>query len=209
MDLLKVLPPQVGQNLADLIVRNMDIPQSDEMADRIKKMLPPQLTQEDEGDPSAQLQQAHAQLQQFSQQHALQQKAIEEMSEVIKTKQIEQQGKVSIAQMQETTKQEIVKMQEATKLAVAQINASKDANQSFAENEIKQYQILHDAAHDIAMQKDQQEHEQGMQQQQQAAASQQQQAGQQADQQQQASDQQHQQNMAEQAAQQQSEGAQQ
>ena len=61
------------------------------------------------------------------------------------------------------SKQEIVKMQEATKLAVAQINASKDANQSFAEAEL---QALPDHARRsprrVAMQGTQQAHDQQM-----------------------------------------------
>lgn len=196
MDLLKVVPPQAAQNLLDLVVRNMDIPQSNEMADRLKKMLPPQIVEGDDDDPQVQIQKLQSQLQQFSQQHQLQQKALEEATDIIKTKQVEQQGKVQIAQVQEQTKLETVKLQEATKLAVAQINASKDANQSFAENEIEQYKILHNAAHDIALQKDQQEHEQGQAQAAQEAAAQIQQADQAHAQQTQQSDQQFQQQQA-------------
>jgi hypothetical protein len=191
MDLLKVLPPQTGQILVDLIVRNMDIPQANEMADRIKKTLPPNIVEGDQGDPKVQLQQAQAQLQQFSQQHDLMTKALQEAQQVIQTKQVEQQGKTQIAQMEQATKENIVRMQEATKLAVAQINASKDANQTIAEQEIAKYDLLHNAAHDIALQKDQQEHQQALAQQQQAAA-----------QQSQAADQAHDQTMAAQAQQQ-------
>lgn len=198
IDLLKTIPPQQAAIVTDLVVREMDTPWAKQVADRIKKTLPPQVIDGDQNDPEVKLQQANAQLQQFSQQHELLSKALEEARQVIQTKQIEEQGKAQIAQMQETSKQEIVKMQEATKLAVAQINASKDANQSFAENEIKQYQILHDAAHDIAMQKDQQEHDQGMAQQQQAAAAHSQASDQAASQQSQASDQQHAQDMQQQ-----------
>jgi hypothetical protein len=93
------------------------------------------------------------------QQHDLLTKALNDAKEMIQTKQIEQQGKVSIAQMQEQSKQAIVKMQEATKLAVAQINASKDLQQTFAESEIKQYDLLHSDAHELAMQNDQQAHQ--------------------------------------------------
>jgi hypothetical protein len=184
MDLLKVLPPQTGQILVDLIVRNMDIPQANEMADRIKKTLPPNIVEGDQGDPKVQLQQAQAQLQQFSQQHELMTKALQEAQQVIQTKQVEQQGKNQIAQMEQATKENIVRMQEATKLAVAQINASKDANQTIADQEIAQYELLHNAAHDIALQKDQQEHQQALAQQQQAAAAQTQQSDQQFQQQQ-------------------------
>ena len=67
-------------------------------------------------------------------------------------------------------------MQEDTKLAVAQMNASKDANESIADREIQVYDMLHDAAHETAMQAQEHAHQQGLAQQQQAAAAQQQQA---------------------------------
>ena len=76
---------------------------------------------------------------------------MQEATQIIQTKKVEQDGKAQIVQIQELSKQAVVKMQEATKLAVAQINASKDANQTIAEQEIQQYQIMHDAAHDQAM----------------------------------------------------------
>lgn len=205
MDLMKSLPPNQASAISDLAVRNMDIPQSKEMADRLKKMQPPQILEGDDDDPQVQIQKLQSQIQQFSQQHALQQKALDEATDVIKTKKIEQDGKVQIAQVQEMSRQNIVKMQEATKLAVAQINASKDVNQTFAETELKAYDIMHSAAHDVAMQKDQQAHEQQLAQQSQEAAAQQQDSAQQATAQGQQSDQMHQQEM--QAAQPDNQGA--
>lgn len=159
IELLKIMQPQQQAVVLDLVVRNTDIPQAKEIADRLKKTLPPNL--QDDGDsPEAQLQKAQSTLQQMSQQHELMTKALNDAAEVIKSKKIEQDGKAQIAQMQEQTRLQIVKMQEATKLAVAQINASKDLHESFAENEINQYDLLHGAAHELAMQKDQQAHEQ-------------------------------------------------
>lgn len=184
MDLLKALPPQQAAITTDLLVRNMDIPQASEIADRIKKTLPPNIVEGDQGDPKVQVQQLQAQLQQMGQQHQIMAQALTEATESVKTKQAEQQAKMSIAQMEQATKENIVRMQEATKLAVAQINASKDVNQTIAEQEIAQYELLHNAAHDIALQKDQQEHQQGMAQQQAANAAQSQQSDQQFQQQQ-------------------------
>lgn len=196
LDLLKVVPPQIAQNLLDLVVRNFDIPQANEMADRLKKMLPPQLVDGDESDPKVQVQQLQAQLQQLGKQHELMAKALTDTTDALKTKQVEQQGKVQIAQLQEMSKQEIVRLQEATKLAVAQMNASKDVNQSFADTEAENYQLLHKSAHELAMQKDQQQHDQGMAAKQQTADAQSQQADQEQAQQSQASDQAHQSQMA-------------
>jgi hypothetical protein len=198
MEFLKMLPPQMGVNYMDLIVSNMDWPQSQEFAKRAKKMLPPQLQEDDGSDPEVKVQKLEQQLQQAMQQHDLLTKALQDAHQVVQTKQIEQQGKMQIAQMQEMTKQEVVKMQEATKLAVAQINASKDMQQSFAENEIKQYDLLHSAAHDVALQKDQQAHEQAMGAQQIAAGQQEQTSDQQHEAGMTAVDQAHEQTMAEQ-----------
>lgn len=193
VELMKALPQQ-APFFADIAVRNMDIPQSKELADRLKKMLPPQLQDEDGDDPQAQMQKLQQQLMQLTQQHDMLTQHLNSAVQEIQTKQVEQQGKVQIVQAQEMSKQMIVKMQEATKIAVAQINASKDANQSFAENEIRKYELLqdaaiaqHDAAHEVGMQAMQQSHQQDLQQQQAAQ-----------DQQSQQSDQAHQQEMSQQ-----------
>src|SRR6185437_6190180 len=101
-------------------------------------------------DPDSQQAQLVAQHGQLVQQVHLLSQNLQQATQIIQTKQVEQQGKASIAQMKELSRVAIVKMQEATKLAVAQINASKDMNQSLAENEIKTYGIMHDAAHEKA-----------------------------------------------------------
>lgn len=181
IQLLKVLPPQIVPLVADIPIRNMDIPQAKEFADRLKKMLPPQLQDGDDSDPEVRASKAEAQLQQLGQQHQQLAQVANQMAEEIKTKKVEQDAKVQIAQMQEMSKQEITRMQEATKLSVAQINASKDANQSFAENEIEKYKIMHDAAHDVALQSQQHEHEAAQAQAAQSAAAKQQESAQQAD----------------------------
>jgi len=148
---------------------------------RFKKMLPPNLQDNDPNDPAAQAQALQAQLSQ-TQQHLQAINAYAQQLEKEKEgRVIENQAKAQIAQLQEQSKQEIVRMQEATKLAVAQINASKDANQAFAERELEQYKILHGAAHEVALQAQdhqhsmeqaQQSHDQALEQGDQAAANQ-------------------------------------
>jgi Phage P22-like portal protein len=177
MEIVKA-EPQLMNVFGDLLLRNMDWDGADLCADRMQKMLPPQL-QDNAGDPKTQLMQAQQQLAALGQQHQQLTQIVNQQTEIIKTKQVESQAKIQIAQMQELSQQAIVKMQEATKLAVAQMNASKDMNQQFAENEINQYQIMHDAAHEKAMAGQQQAHEQSLAQQgalqdQQSQASQQQ-----------------------------------
>lgn len=156
--------PIVQQAAPDLVIRNMDIPGADVIADRIKKALPPQLTQDDE---QGQIQNLQATAAQLKQHNDLLSAALGEAQKVIDTKQVEQAGKIVI-----------VKMQEATKLAVAQINASKDERQDIADRELSEYELLHNAAHELAMQNDQQRHDAEQAAQAQQAAKEQQQSAQ-------------------------------
>lgn len=159
MALIQADPSLIGI-IGDILVGNMDIPGAQEIAKRLKLMLPQQL-QESE-DPQAQQQQIMAQHAQMVQHVQILSQQLQQANQVIQTKQVENQAKMQIAQMEQMTRASIVKMQEATKLAVAQMNASKDQNQSFAENEITQYKIMHDAAHEQAMQTAQQAHDKEM-----------------------------------------------
>ncbi len=162
LDFLKMMPPEISSKFLDLVTANMDWPQAQEYAKRAKKLLPPGLADDDPNDPQTQLTNLQAQNAQLNQQAQQATQLLQQAHQIIQTKQVEQQGKLEIAKTQELSKQTIVRMQEATKLAVAQINASKDANQSFAEAEIQKYEIMHDAAHDVAMAADQQDHEKAM-----------------------------------------------
>jgi len=157
--------PNLLPMIGDIFFRNSDVAGADQLAERFKKMLPPNLQDNDANDPEAKAQALQAQLVQ-AQQHLQAINAYAQQLEKEKEgKVIEQQGKVQMVQVQEQSRQAIVKMQEATKLAVAQINASKDANEGIADREIQQYQILHDSAHEVAMQAQDQQHEQAMAQQ--------------------------------------------
>ena len=80
--------------------------------------------------------------------------------------------------MQEQSKQAIVKMQVLRSWRCPDY-VSKDLQQTFAESEIQQYDLLHSDAHELAMQHQQQGHERDMAAQQAAQAQQSQQADQQ------------------------------
>lgn len=174
--------PQLFGILGDIWLRNSDAAGADEMAERLKKMLPPQL--QDDSDPAGQAQQMQAKLQQTQQLLEQQHQVIAKQHDIIQTKQIEGQFDLKKAEMDNITK-----------LAVAQINASKDANQAIADKELtilgiqdKAHERFHDAAHELAMQQHSQQFA-AQQSEQQAANAQQTQA----------SDQEHQAAMAEQA----------
>lgn len=201
--------PTLMQVIGDLVVGEMDINGAKEIAKRLHAMLPQQVLAAD--DPAKQGQQLQATVTNLQGQLQQATGLLNQAHQIIQTKQIEQQGKKDIAQMQEMTKLSVTKMQETTRLAVAQINASKAAQEGYADRELEQYGLLHDAAHEVAMTGIQQDHEKQMA----AIAAQNQQAAQQGDQahdlgmaavgaqtasDSQASDQAHQADMAKQAA---------
>jgi len=139
---LPLAPQQAAQILA-LVIRLKQLgPLGDQMADIISPQKGNQAQQ------VGQMQQQMGQMQQqFQQMQAeLQKLMLEKQGKVIET-----QGKMQIA-----------KMQEDTKLAVAEINASKDANESIANREIETFEMLHQAAHDAALQHTQHLHEKAM-----------------------------------------------
>jgi hypothetical protein len=197
LNLLKMLPPQVAQTLLDLMVRNMDIPQADEMADRLKLQLPPQLQQLDSGgDTKSQLQQTQAQLAQASQQVQMLSDVNSQLLKTITQKTIEQKGKLDLEHLKILGQ-----------LVVAEVNTkSQDANErrqmlldllgQLGESAGNMQETAQQQAHEVGMAAMQ--HNQAMQQQAAAAAQQQQQQGaQQAhERQQQSADQSHETNMA-------------
>jgi hypothetical protein len=127
--------------IGDMLVANMDWPQAKEMAARLHKTLPPNLLDDNDDDPETKVQMLQAKLAALGQQHEMLTQVVQKQNDIINQKQVEQNGKYAIAQMQELTK-----------LSVAQINASKDAAQAFAEAEIARFKLLHEPAHEAAMQ---------------------------------------------------------
>lgn len=88
--------PQVLNVVGDLLVGNMDWHNSQEIAKRFKKLLPPAL-QGDDQSPEAQLQQAQSSLQTLMQQHEQVVAALQEANQIIVTKQLENASKERIA----------------------------------------------------------------------------------------------------------------
>ena len=80
--------PQTVPLIADLIAKNMDWPGADEIAARLKTMLPPQLHQVQQGDIPPEVQQM---LQQLQQQNQQMQQAIGEMQKELQSKDAEHQ----------------------------------------------------------------------------------------------------------------------
>jgi len=134
--------PEIMPIAGDLLVRNMDWPGAKEMADRLKKTLPPQLQPEaDQDDPEAQLAKTQSQLNQVMQQHDALVQALNQANEVIRTKQVETQGK-----------SDIERMKIEAQLTIAEIGAKSQELQTRIKMEQQLWAELHNAAHEQAMQ---------------------------------------------------------
>lgn len=132
--------PQMMAAAGDLLVRQMDWPGAKEIADRLKKLLPPQLQDDGDNDPQQMAMKLQAQLQALSENHAAVVKALQEATDIIKTKRVEQDGKLSIA-----------KLEQETKIAVAEITTNAQSALERAKYELDVWKELHGAAHETAL----------------------------------------------------------
>jgi portal protein len=177
--------PQVMPAIGDLIVANMDWPQAKEISKRLKKLLPPQLQDNEDQSPEAQLMQAQQQLAALGQQHQQLVQLAQDQKQTIDTKQVEMNAKIQIE-----------KIHSDTQIAVAEINTKA---QQVSER-IKALEDLmadfHSQAHDVGMQAQEQAHERQMAQMAAQQAQQQQAMKGQQEQQAQAADQSHEVGMA-------------
>jgi portal protein len=152
----------------DIIVGNSDVPQSREMAERLKKTVPPQYLDPGQNtDPKVALAQATATLRQLEQQnqHLMQQNS--EMMQIIKEEKIQAAKDIEVANIR----------------AAAQVEtAGLTAKIQLAQLEFEKFVHMSEQAHEQAMASTQQEHEKDLAESAQEAA--QQQAQQQASQQQ-------------------------
>lgn len=160
--------PAIVPIMGDILLRNMDFPGAQECADRAKKMLPPQLQDEEDGqDPEQKVQQLQAQLQQLGQQHQDLVTALEHANQLIETKQIEQKGKFDTAQMQESYRIDIERMKIEAQITIAEIQTKAQETQARLKLESDMFTKLHVSANERAMQTEQQQSDfakQGMQQ---------------------------------------------
>lgn len=100
--------PALFQVVGDLFFENMDLPNAKQIAERLKKMLPPPL-QDQENGPTPE--QAQAQLAAMGQQMQLMQQALQQAQQVIETKQVEAQAKIQIADAEIQSKEKIAVLQ--------------------------------------------------------------------------------------------------
>lgn len=144
--------PNVISIVGDLLVGNMDWNNAPEIAKRLKKMLPPELQDEDEQqDPAAAAQQAQAQLAALTQVHQQVLGALEQAHTIVQTKAVEQQGKKDIEKMRIDAEVLMAKMKALTPIIVAEINTKAQDQQLRAEIDADVAKELHGTAHELAM----------------------------------------------------------
>lgn len=125
--------PQLLQYIGDLYFKHQDWPGAQEIAERFKKLLPPQL-QDQAGQPNAQqLQQENAQLK--AQMQQLQPFADQNQAK-LQQAQLDAQAKLQAAQIDAQTKQQIAAAQEETKRALAAMQVEIERMRAFANSQV-------------------------------------------------------------------------
>lgn len=97
--------PEIFPIIGDLYVGNMDFPGARQMADRLKKTLPPNL-QDDQNSPEIKLAQLEQQMQKMGEQMQLMTQELEAKTKVIETDAIKNEANLRIKQVQEQAENE-------------------------------------------------------------------------------------------------------
>jgi hypothetical protein len=147
--------PQLFSILGDIWLQFADFPGHKVASERVKKMLPPPLQDQDAQGQAAtqqQLAQAQAQIQQLTQ--ALQALEPEKMAAQVQiaTTQARVQADTQQAQLKSQADVEIARMNNATKVLVARITAAKEASSANQEDMEERVALAADLAHDAEQQ---------------------------------------------------------
>lgn len=141
--------PQAMQVAGDLLLRNMDWPYSDEIADRLKAMLPPAL-QGDSDDPKSKLIALQSQLQAVMQQHEQLVAQLNQAKDVIQTKQVEAQNKMDVEKLHAETQITVAEINTKAQIALERMKwiqkSASDIMGQQHEQDMTDQQNLHEAA---------------------------------------------------------------
>lgn len=161
--------PNVAPYIMDLVVRNMDWPGAEEIADRIKKMLPPQLLD----DPNSQEPipaNAKAQIQSLTQQVQQLGQMLQQSQQIIATKQVESEARLAIARMDNETKRTIADLNARVQLLMqsqkdgqAAVDALVARSYGATEHQLELIEAEAERDHAMELQQDQQQHEKDLQ----------------------------------------------
>lgn len=143
--------PELMQLIGDIIFKNSDMAGADEIAERLKKMLPPQLADQEDGQAQIppQFQAAFQQSQQV----------IEQLTQALQQLQQEQQAKMVEVQSRER----IAQMQEETKRTIAVATLSQNEGLELLRQELAATKHRVDLMHQAGMKAADQQHQVGMQ----------------------------------------------
>lgn len=137
LEMMKALPPQMSAAMAPLVIRNMDTPGAREIAERLDRTLPPEITQEKDAKQPPIPPQIQQQMQEMQQMIEIQTKELNAKNDWIEKEtgklQAEASNKSAELQSNQATtaaelasKERIVAMQEQTKLILAELAMQKD-----------------------------------------------------------------------------------
>lgn len=150
--------PQLLPTFGDIMFQNSDMAGSDILAERFKKMLPPQLQDNDNPlPPQAQAAVAHAQQQMQEMQQQLQQLTFEKQAKVI-----EAQGKLQAIAAQSQADMLLENRKMEVQITVAEIDAKSQIAQERAQFVEDLWKQFHGQAHDLASKKEDHAHELAM-----------------------------------------------
>ena len=154
--------PQMLPMIGDILFRNSDMAGADQLAERFKKMLPANLQEQENGDPAAQAQQMQAQLAQLTQAHQALNAYAQKLEQEKQGKVVETQGRIQIEQFRAQKEFELKALQLEVQRDIAEISTKAQDLRERAKLDADLDKQLHVSAHEIALQKDDQAHQQTM-----------------------------------------------
>jgi hypothetical protein len=128
--------PNVFPLIGDIWVRNQDWPGSDEISDRMKTLLPPEIQQQEKTGMQIPPQVAQ-QMQQMQQQMQQMQQALQQTQGALQQAQAGNEAKIQSSQIQAQQRMQEAKLQAQTDIAVAQIQMEAKAQIAHMEAKIK------------------------------------------------------------------------
>jgi hypothetical protein len=135
---------EILKTCLDIIVGNSDSPGATEMAKRLKKLVPPQVLDDDGSDPQVTIQKLTGQVQQMQQVQQQLMQHNQQMMDDLKTEKIQQDGKYQIVQLQTAAQIEVAGIN--AKLAAAQLDFDKWEHAADQAHELAMAQIGNQAA---------------------------------------------------------------
>ena len=136
LDFTRAMPQQAAM-VSDLLVKNMDWPGADEFADRFRKMLPPNLQEQKEGEQQPLPHAAQAQMQQMDQTISALTKELHARTEQMQSKTLELESKERIAFAQIQSANEIALLNAGSKEAMSLLGHQIGEIQSRLNNELR------------------------------------------------------------------------